>query len=210
MSLVFESDFSVFDERWKPRHTPDPDLPAWNGKGRIIDGRLLLNLRKRQETVYTTHLSVLDTPFVFGQFEARMRFFGPKGAHSCFWLQDVEPDHIGGSEVDIVENFGSETRTWSNVYYRTPETMWPAKPTGWRSYTAHDPRDWHVYGLEWTENRYTFSIDGKVSSVCEEGLSSRPKVMILSMLSSEWEWKNLQRDNLSDYRTLVDWVRVYD
>ena len=209
MKTVFESDFSKPDPRWKVRHTPTPDLPAgeWVPKYTRA-GRLKMRLGRRMGTVHTTHMSVLDQPFVFGRFEARMKFGGPKGAHACFWLQDVTPNHLGGSEVDIAENFGSENTVWHNVYWRTPDTMWPKEPARWRDYTKGSVHDWRVYGCEWSREGYIFTIDGAAVSTTSAGASSTPKVMILSYLSSKWEWPRLQTDNLKAYRTMVDWVRV--
>lgn len=203
-------DFSGPDARWQTRKTltpdlhPDPTAPRYNNSGKLV-----LRLIEKDGQVYTSHLATLDQPFVFGKFEARMRFKGPKGAHSAFWLQDVKPDHIGGSEVDIIEHFGSDTTLWSNVYWRTPSTMWPNPPAKWREYTkSFNPRRWHVYGLDWNKNRYIFYVDGKEIGRTSKGVSSMPKVIILSLLSSKWEWPRLDRDNLSRYRTIVDWVRV--
>lgn len=211
MKLVFESNFNAPDNRWKTRHTPDPDLPAGDFcPCYTAAGRLQLRLQERDGVVHTSHLSVLDQPFTFGRFETRMKMMGPKGAHSCFWLQDVEPDYIGGSEVDVVENFGSDDTVWHNVYWRTEDTMWPKEPTRWRQAVKPiDRRSWHTYAVDWQADSYRFYIDDKLISTVTEGLSSRPKVMILSLLSSKWEWDKLQRDQLDKYRTMVDWVRVY-
>lgn len=211
-ATVFRSDFTGPDERWTTRHTPTPDLPAGEFAPTYRDGRLVLRLRKRdvdgQPTVHTSHLATTQA-FQFGRFEARMRFRGPRGAHSAFWLQDEVPNQLGGAEVDVIEHFGDDRVLWHNVYWRTPETMWPAKPTPWRRSTkAVDPREWHVYGLDWHPDRYVFTIDGEVSAVGGSGLSAMPKIMIVSLLSSTYEHDELQRDNLDVYRTLVDWVRV--
>lgn len=211
MNVVFHSDMSAPDPRWQTRHTPTPDLPAADFAARYTDkGRLQLGLAERDGKIHTTHLATLDRPFTYGRFEARMRFPSGQGAHSAFWLQDVTPDHIGGAEVDIIEHFGSDRRLWHNVYWRTPTTMWPEDPAEWRaSTTAYDPRTWHTYGLDWHPDRYEYTIDGKVSAVSTDGLSAMPKVLILSLLSSTWEWPRRVAD-LSAYRTMVDWVRVTD
>ncbi len=207
-------DFDGPDDRWVTRHTPDPDLPAGELSPTHRDGKLVLRLTEHDvngvPTVHTSHIATRRT-FVHGRFEARMRFRGPKGAHSAFWLQDAEPDHVGGSEVDIAEHFGSDTTVWHNVYWRTsvPDTMWPKEPMRWRQ--AVKPitaRDWHVYGCVWAPDRYVFTIDGVPISTVTTGLSSRPKVAILSLLSSRWEWPRLERANLESYRTQVDWVRI--
>ncbi len=206
--LIFRSDMKLPDPRWVTRHTPNPDLPAADFAPKYTDReRLALRLRERDGQIYTSHLAT-EQSFVYGVFEARMVFQGGVGAHSAFWLQDVYPNHIGGSEVDIVEHFGKEA-LWSNVYWRDEDTLWPKEPIRWRQSTkAFSPRQWHVYGVEWHPDRYIFTIDGRVTAQTTFGLSSSPKVMILSLLSSTWEHENLDRDNLSSYRTMVDWVRV--
>lgn len=204
---LFWSGFSSVDTDWQTRHTPTPDLPASSSAPRVKDGNLVLRLLERDGQVYTSHLATEQT-FRYGRFEARMKFASRKGAHSAFWLQDPEPNRVGGSEVDVVEHFGSDSVVWHNVYWRTKSNLWPADPWGWRRHTKTDPREWHVYGLNWYPDRYVYTVDGHVTAVSRAGLSSFPKVLVLSLLSSRWEWPRLDRENLSDYRTRIDWVRV--
>jgi beta-glucanase (GH16 family) len=213
LSVLFKSNFEVPDPRWVTRHTPDPDLPASELAPKYRkDGRLEMRLIKKDGIVHTSHIATERT-FLFGRFEARMRFKGPKGAHSAFWLQDLTDVYgPGRAEVDIIEHFG-ENRLWHNTYWRTANSApWPHLDGRRELITLRnhgiDPREWHVYGCEWREDRYDFFIDGAHTATITEGLSSTPKVMILSLLSSDYEWDDLQPDNLKAYRTLVDWVKV--
>lgn len=210
MRTVFESHFEKPDPRWRTRHTPTPDLPAGDFAPRYTaDGRLVMRLRERDGVVHTTHLYVPDQEFVFGRFEARMRFASPRGAHSAFWLQDVEPDRVGGCEVDIVEHFGSDSTVQNNLHWRAADSAASSyNPEKWHQSIKVDPRGWHVYRLDWLPDRYVFRIDGREVARTTEGLSSMPKRMILSLLSSTWEHPALDRDRLDRYRSPVDWVRV--
>lgn len=208
MKEVFYSDFGLRDMRWQTRVTPNPDLPAGKLAPQYMEeNKLKLRLQQIDNQVYTSHIATTQT-FLYGHFEARMKFSSPIGAHSSFWLQDPIPDNIGGSEVDIVEHFGKST-LWHNVYWRDENTMWPRSPNGRKisTKTVH-PKTWHVYGLDWRPDKYVFTIDGTEVGRTTDGLSNSPKNMILSLLSNEWEWPDLNRDELWRYKTMVDWVRV--
>lgn len=218
--VIFRANFDRLGEEWATRHTPNPDQPAHDRCVSVNKaGQLVMrikpvydigvdNIRRVRPEVNTAHIA---TKQAFGpghRFRARMKFPSGKGAHSAFWLQDEVPNQIGGSEVDIAEHFGSDETTWSNVYWRTPETMWPKEPTRWRQNIKHDPRGWNVYGLDWHADQYVFTLNGQRTHVCWLGTSVMPKVLILSLLVSDWEEPRLDRSHLERYRTLVDWVKV--
>lgn len=207
MTLLFSSDFRVKDDRWKTRHVQDGE--ASDRCVQYVDGRMKLRVRKNRDgEVITGHVSTAeDFTFTYGLAEARMKFMSPLGAHSAFWLQTTEDYIPGQAEIDVVEHFGRKN-LWHNVYWR--ESGQGAGEFSSAKFCTQgvDPTSWHVYGCEWSADGYRFFVDGQETSFTQEGLSDRPKMLVLSILSNDWERPDLQLDALWRYRTMVDWVKV--
>ncbi|WP_432797476.1 glycoside hydrolase family 16 protein [Poriferisphaera sp. WC338] len=102
----------------------------------------------------------------YGYMEARIKMTVDAGMWSAFWLQaptmgtDISDPDGSGNEIDIIEyrgngksnnavhwnGYGSNHRSWANEI-----------PTH-----VVNPSDgqYHVYGLEWTEDQLKFYLDG--------------------------------------------------
>ena len=105
----------------------------------------------------------------YGYYEIRCRL--PKGAgwHAAFWLQapgigsHPNPEY-GGVECDIMENYAQHSEKHSMVCGNGwggygAESKW----AGHFSYPYEETADgWHYYGVDWSENGYTFYADGKL------------------------------------------------
>lgn len=206
MTVIFRSDFRVPDDRWKTRHVPDGE--ASDRCVEYKDGILRLRVKNSSEGIKTAHVSTKDDfTFTYGLAEARMKFMSPQGAHSAFWLQTTEDYIPGQAEIDVVEHFGRNS-LWHNVYWREPGQLAGEFTGSKQKSKVVDPTGWHVYGCRWTPESYEFLIDGQSVTIIEEGLSDRPKMLVLSILSNDWEQDRLQTDALWRYRTQVDWVKV--
>lgn len=206
MKTIFYSGFGVPDDRWKTRHVIDGEADARCVEYR--DGILRLRIKKSPEKIVTAHISTADDfTFTYGLAEARMKFMSPQGAHSSFWLQTTEDYIPGQAEVDVVEHFGKNS-LWHNVYWRELGQNAGEFTSAKIKTKVVDPTSWHTYGVNWSPTQYDFMIDGAVVASTQEGLSDRPKMLVLSILIADWERENLQTDALWRYRTQVDWVKV--
>ena len=163
--------------------------------------------------------------FTYGVAAARVRFQQGRGAHGSFWLQSPAYGAIAGNpaasgaEIDVTEFFGQGYPSGglaSFVYYKGSNGqtvrnggVWPAaarlKPSSdswWNSY--------HVFAVDWTPQGYTFYVDGQQLYTTSRGLSRHEQFLILSLLSSDWELKSLDRTRLSTKSVMrVDWARVW-
>lgn len=123
--------------------------------------------------------------FQYGYLEMRAKvpFFG-KGEFPAFWLLSSkaslarqEKDFKVPSfriEIGVFENFSSKNQLVPNLhkYENVPEKMrhsqlsgidQGASKNGTRTFRFDEgvnPNDWHTYGMLWTENILSFSIDG--------------------------------------------------
>ena len=163
--------------------------------------------------------------FKYGYAAARVKFQPQRGQHASFWLQpESRAASEGsakdtGSEIDVIEWFGDkhpQGGLTSFVYYY-PDDGKPgvtAKKVG--DYIKRPDRfggDWagkyHVFSVEWTPQRYVFRIDGQETFRTSKGVSGRPEFLILSLLSSDYELKQLGGDRKLPQTMSVDWVRFW-
>lgn len=205
MALLFRHGFRTMGP-WKTRPVPPESghiTPAEDCARISASGVLRLGIR--QNPLRSGHIWVPPEVFTvtYGSVEARMRFYGPLGAHSCFWLQAVPPyatpEH---HEVDIAEHFGNPMVVHNNVHWVEGVKM--QEHHGNRVLA----RDWHVYGVEIKPGGYRFYIDDKFVYATDVIAPAVEKTLILSFLSDDWERPNLDSD-LTKYRTAVDFVRVF-
>lgn len=166
------------------------------------------------------HVSTTRT-FKYGVTAARIKFQEQRGQHGSFWLQattdgaEHEDPETGGAEIDVVEYFGesSEDRLASFVYYPSPEGM--VKEGDFieeaSRFLADQDDDWwkgyHVFALEWTEDEYVIRIDGREAWRTDQGISQQEEILILSLLSSDYELPKLKDEGDLPQSMQVDWVR---
>ncbi len=159
--------------------------------------------------------------FQYGVTAARIKFHRERGQHGSFWFQatsdgaEHDDPASGGAEIDIVEYFGdsSDDRLASFIYYPTPDGM--VKEGDWieeaSRFLADQDDDWwkrfHVFALEWTEDEYVIRIDGHEAWRTDQGVSQQPELMILSLLSSDYELPKLKDEDKLPQTMQVDWVR---
>ena len=187
---------------------------------RDIDGRSLGQHPYRLNGhISTEH----HADFRYGVAAARMRFPKSLGQHAAFWLQPrglrAEGPTPWGAEVDVVEWYGARGRKdvmSSAVHAPMPDGSKKKygglipRPSRFLA-TRSDSwwRDYHVFSVEWTPQRYVFRIAGHEVWRTDQGVSHVPEFLILSMLSSDFELPSVGADPTP--RTAeVDWVAYWE
>lgn len=200
---------------------------------KVENGRLVLTTRKIPQTditaiskktsaqcphgqYYNGHIGTHGKfAFQHGIMAARIRVQPHRGHHGGFWSQ---PSHSPayGAEIDAVEYYGNEYRHCSTCrkgpiqhsIYRENTLM--AKVLNPRTHLLQSGRTWsqdyHIFSVQWTPTQYIFRIDGQVTFRTRKAVSKVDQYLILSLLSSDWEMKNLPSGPAPMY---VDWVRVW-
>ena len=210
--------------------------------GAELDGKgnLLLKLYEKDGHFYSPHLQTgmnfLDRPgekfgkftwpvaklekpkfaHKYGYYEIRCKLQTQPGWWSAFWLQSptigASLDHVkAGVELDIMENFSRDGNCSHNVH--------------WGGYTANhqdagsgprmvSPEGYHVFGLDWSVDGYTFYIDGEESWRLDGPVSDTEQFILVSTeclgyRAGNKPHKDLRKAVLPDYFT-VDYVRVFD
>jgi beta-glucanase (GH16 family) len=188
----------------RPLFPDSQDLPASDDAVRVWENMLVLTMRDNPLRTAHVWLPPDVLTVTYGTVRARMRFASPVGAHSCLWLQDVEPyaqpDH---HEVDIAEHFGTN---------RIHHTVHWVNQVGGKMREHHATKvvadRWHVYGVNIKPSGYTFTVDGEAVAKTDIAAPARPKALILSLLSDDWERERYGLSDVRDYRTYIDWVEV--
>ena len=173
-------------------------------------------------------VSTQEVPHAFkhGTMSARIKFHSRRGAHGAFWMQpmirtDGARPALAGAEIDIAEFFGKGYQKGglaSFVYnYGVRKKGKPIKiggmvPKATRMLPKRDAwwKKYHVFSLEWTENAYRFSVDGRTHSTLTRGVTSVEQFMILGLMTSAWELKQAKKLGINPVDTMnVDWVKVW-
>ncbi len=154
--------------------------------------------------------------FNCGRVEARIRVDGYRGSFPAFWLMpDSQPGGWPtGGEIDIFESINDEDMAYATLHAGL-EANQDLNTPGYR--VPVDIDGWHVYGLEWTPDSMSFTIDGTVRgtvsrSTVRDGVwpfeKSNFYIILNQSVGKEGGWAAAP-DTTHTYLTEVDWVRVY-
>lgn len=140
-----------------------------------------------------------------------MKFQDARGQHGAFWTQPAGTGY--GSEIDVIEWFGTgSSGLGSGVWDYSSGTQVRAAGGALENQASYGS-DWagtyHVFSGEWTPTEHVFRIDGKETLRTTLGVSQTEEYLILSLLVSNFEAKNLPSTDALPQTMNVDWVRVW-
>ncbi|WP_309398986.1 family 16 glycosylhydrolase [Cerasicoccus maritimus] len=175
-----------------------------------------------QDDLYTSGCVTTSKTFTnklfeqqYGYFEARVRVAQDDGMWSAFWLmpQDIYGfDGTGrdGAEIDIMESPHLEDRGFiQHAIHFDGYHAYEQEMAAQISIPDLNDGDYHVYGLWWTPEKYTFYVDGvKTWEVTDpKWISQVQSYVLLSVEIAPWGG-DIRNANLPAY-TYYDYVRVY-
>ncbi len=178
-------------------------------KTQFGNDKLQWRLGKLHENLYTKK---------YGYFECRCRLQQKEGWWSAFWMQSpnigstLDPAD-SGTELDIMESFKSGNIVAHNAF--TGGYGQDMKRAHCGGGIDLDPAEFHIFGMEWDENGYTFYIDGKEDGHISEYVSHRPEFILISTEVRGYRHNDERipdpkaKESVGD-TFLVDYVRVYD
>ncbi len=203
------------------------ELQAYTGSRqenvRLENGSLIIEARRdnfqgheytsaRMKTAGKAH-------WKYGKFEARIKLSGGLGTWPAFWMMPEDQSRVWPAcgEIDIMEEVGFE----GDVTHATTHTA----AYNWAKNTVKTAQksvggltsDFHVYTLEWYEDRIDMFIDGtKYYNVQNENKGddfypfTKDFYIILNLaVGGEWAGSKGVDPNIWPRQMLVDWVRVY-
>ena len=217
--LIWEDDFNgqeIDSTKWEvvgDEVRRDPHW--WLKENAYLDNGKLVIRTKEENGVYSSGAIKSEDKFEhsFGYYEARVKFSTEEGHWPAFWLFDNNINNVDGSgrdgtEIDIVEKPSTSEEIhqalhWDGYgddhkYANNPNYEIPGINTGY-----------HIVGLDWRDDSYTFYLDGKQTwETSAGGVSQIPQFIFFSEEVGEWEG-DIENANLPDY-FYVDYVKVYD
>ena len=190
----------------------------------VLVCRAIPNLDKSRDKVamLTGAVETRDKfSFTYGKVEIRLKTNPHAGNFPAAWMMPQPPADgwPRGGEIDIFESIDEQ-----NIAYHTVHSHWTYN-LGNRSNPKSSFNEqvlvnrWHVYGLEWTEDCLTWTVDGKVvgtyaKSSDKNALSNgqwpfdHPFYIILNQSVGDGSWAKAA-DSTYKYATSFDYVRVY-
>ncbi|SDC72797.1 carbohydrate-binding domain-containing protein [Belnapia rosea] len=220
--LVFQDEFSgtrVDSTKWPISYG---NATYWNGAFRwdssevsVGNGALNIGVSKQADGIWTTG-GISTTPnqwnpgfsFMYGKVEIMAKVSEEVwGAGPCFLLWP-SADGVWPPEVDILETpkgGGMFTEHWADA-------------NGGDVFVTHsfelDLTQWHVYGLEWTPDRLTMTVDGQVMKTYTDNIPHQMMTVGLQghvgAASETWYGGSPNDTGVNHLDISVDFVRVYD
>jgi len=234
-SIVWKDEFNdtnLDTNKWKidtsARHSATNSARAI----KVADGLLTITTFTEAGKHYTGFLDSSNKyEPLYGFFEARIKFSSTPGEWGAFWLQSnsmgnpIGDPSKAGVEIDVMEHrqctkdgtdisgqmistihwdgYGSNhKRSTSNMIYANPDKTTLAG-------------EWHVYGVLWTKDGYTFYLDGKPFWSTKEAISNVKEHLRLTCEVWDKEWAgNIPAAGYGTLETSktnmqVDWVKVW-
>jgi beta-glucanase (GH16 family) len=235
----------VFAEEFDVDGAPDPNVWAFdigtgqNGWGNnelqfytsrpenviVQNGYLIITARKEQfqGSGYTSARLKTQNLFSqkYGRFEARMKLPLGRGMWPAFWMLGSNFEQVGWpqcGEIDIMEYLGNRP---TEVFGTLHGPGFAGAESIGKKYTLPTGRfdtDFHVFGIEWTENHINWYVDNVLYSqltrkdIEDEGgqwVFDNDFFMLLNLAVGGNLPGNPNEDTLFPQRMIVDYVRVY-
>lgn len=191
---------------------------------RIENGQLVIEARKEDFSgkSYTSArlLTKNKVSWTYGRIEARIKIPKGQGIWPAFWMLGANIDGVGWplcGEIDIMENIGSLPST----LYGTIHGPGYSGGNGISGNTvlagAALGDDFHVYAIEWEENRIRWFLDGQQFFTLTPGnlpggsawVFNAPQFLILNVaVGGNWPGSP-NASTVFPQRMTVDYVRVY-
>lgn len=159
--------------------------------------------------------------FKYGKIEARLLTTPHTGNFPAFWMmpQDESDGWPNCGEIDIWETINTENNAYQTVHSNwTYNLNQKSNPVSSSSVTANQSQ-YNTYALDWTEDLLSWYVNGKkvfsyAKSSDESALNQgqwpfdKEFYIILNQSVGDGSWA-AAADETFTYKTLFDWVRVY-
>ena len=155
--------------------------------------------------------------FKYGRMEARIKMPRGQGTWPAFWMLGTNMPEVGwpqAGEIDIIEGLGRDPMTAFT-------TIHGPGYFGGGGISRHAPLeaaladDFHVYAINWTEDRIEWEIDGEPyfevtpeSVAPNEWVFNQPFYLILN-LAMGGNFAGVVAGDLDHAELLVDYIRYY-
>jgi PA14 domain-containing protein/glycosyl hydrolase family 16 len=157
-----------------------------------------------------------------GYVECRLRWTGVSGNWPACWLLSQGWANNGNcrypsAEIDIFEGKGNERSTfYGNVHRHSGGHVVNCGEASsnlvWQNMSFRLADNFHTYGVKWTASQVCWYVNDVQVGTCRptyDTFDNSPMFMILSTQARGWSGNNPIGSSTDEFRTEVDWVRVW-
>jgi beta-glucanase (GH16 family) len=144
----------------------------------VRDGSMILRAQNRPMggRSYTTGQAVTKFDFQYGRVEIRAKMPTGQGFWPALWMLPTNGHQTGWlPEIDIYESINREGRYFGNYHFPVAGGQSKLGPIP----VPTDVTAWHTYGLEWTPDKLSWTLDGNVVISTTNTAATRDKRMFL-------------------------------
>lgn len=191
---------------------------------RIENGKLIIDCLKDNwdgKPITSASLTTAEkASWTYGKVEVRAKIPTGKGTWPAIWMLGTNRKEVGWpkcGEIDIMENVGNDPDTIVTTVH-TEDRNHTKKTHVGKSFKMDKPyADFHVYGIEWFEDRIDFFIDGTKRFTYEnDGKGNgtwpfdKPHYLLINFaFGGTWGGSGGVDESILPLRYEIDWVRVY-
>ena len=185
----------------------------------IQDGSLHIHCFKEGGKIYSGRVYAhVKSGWKYGYFEGRIKLPKGKGTWPAFWMMPVNytgwPD---SGEIDIMEEVGYHPNYVSSSLHANAHVHTNNTQVTKEMYCAGAEGEYHVYAIEWTAEKITTFVDGKVLlTYANRGLGhddwpyDAPFYVILNLAwGGSWGGSQGVDESALPVTMSVDYVRVF-
>ena len=182
---IFLDDFSggaVDTSKWTVENRPATNMGEISFYAAddvfVRDGSMILRSQNRAMggRSYTTGQAVSKFDFQYGRVEIRAKMPKGQGFWPALWMLPTDGSTSGWlPEIDIYESINRENRYFGNYHFPTFNGQSKLGPIP----VPTDTTAWHTYGLEWTPDRLSWTLDGNVVITTTNVAATRSHRMFL-------------------------------
>jgi len=190
----------------------------------VKDGHLVITAikEKKENSEYTSARLVTKgkAAWQYGKIEAKIKLPSGKGTWPAFWMLP-ENNVFGGwpksGEIDIMEHVGYEPEKLYGTVHTQAFNHGIGTQVGDELKVPNMESEFHVYGIEWTENKIDFYCDNEIyftfnkqSELSAEWPFNQPFHILLNLaVGGNWGGAHGIDEQIWPQQLLVDYVRVY-
>ncbi len=192
---------------------------------RVEEGNLIIEARKEswEDFDYTSARLVTrgKESWTYGRFEVRARLPTGTGTWPAIWMLGTNISEVGWpacGEIDIMENVGFDPHMVHGNVHTQAYNHTKGTHKGDEIELEQPWEEFHVYAIEWFEDRIDFFVDDtkyftfeKESDDDDVWPFDKPHYLLLNLaIGGDWGGIEGIDDELFPHRFHIDYVRVYE